>query len=58
MKAIVCGAGRVGRQIARRLAMEKADVTVIDAKEEMVRRAVSEMDVTGVEGMASLAVRP
>ncbi len=53
MKAIVCGAGRVGRQIARRLAMEKADVTVIDAKEEMVRRAVSEMDVTGVEGMAS-----
>ena len=53
MKAIVCGAGRVGFQIARRLAMEKADVTVIDAKEEMVRRAVAEMDVTGVEGMAS-----
>ena len=53
MKAIVCGAGRVGLQIARRLAMEKADVTVIDAKAEMVRRAVSELDVTGVEGMAS-----
>ncbi len=53
MKAIVCGAGRVGRQIARRLSMEKADVTVIDAKEEMVRRAVSDFDVNGVEGMAS-----
>ncbi len=53
MKAIVCGAGRVGRQIARRLAIEKADVTVIDVQEAMVRRVVEEIDVTGVEGMAS-----
>ena len=53
MKAIVCGAGRVGRQIARRLAMEKADVTVVDVKEEMIRKVVEELDVTGVEGMAS-----
>ena len=53
MKAIVCGAGRVGRQIARRLAMEKADVTVVDQQAEMVRQMVAEADVTGVEGMAS-----
>jgi len=55
MKAVVCGGGRVGSQIARHLSLEKADVTVIDAAEGRVRDIVAEMDVTGVVGSASEA---
>ena len=53
MKALVCGAGSVGRQIARRLAQERADVTVVDRNPELIRRIADELDVTGVDGLAS-----
>ncbi len=53
MKIIICGAGQVGWQIARHLAGERNDVTVVDSNEELVRRATDQLDVRGVPGFAS-----
>jgi trk system potassium uptake protein TrkA len=53
MKVIVCGAGQVGSSIARHLALEKNDVTVIDLLPDMVRRIGDTMDAKGVVGHAS-----
>ncbi|MBI0434828.1 Trk system potassium transporter TrkA [Roseomonas sp. KE0001] len=53
MKVIICGAGQVGTTIARHLAMEGNDVTVIDASAEAARRADESYDVRGMVGFAS-----
>lgn len=53
MKVIICGAGQVGWQIARHLAGEKNEVTIVDSNAELVRRAADAMDVLGIEGFAS-----
>jgi len=53
MKVIVCGAGQVGTNIARHLATEQNDVTVIDHSPELVRRVTDTLDVQGVTGFAS-----
>ncbi|MEK9725951.1 MAG: Trk system potassium transporter TrkA, partial [Rhodospirillaceae bacterium] len=53
MKVIVCGAGQVGFNIARHLAMENNDVTVVDQSPELVRRISDNLDVNGVVGQAS-----
>ncbi|RWR06044.1 Trk system potassium transporter TrkA [Paenirhodobacter populi] len=53
MKVIICGAGQVGWQIARHLAGERNDVTVVDSNAELVRRAADTLDVQGVVGFAS-----
>ncbi|MBW6507101.1 MAG: Trk system potassium transporter TrkA [Rhodobacteraceae bacterium] len=53
MKVIICGAGQVGWQIARHLAGERNDVTVVDMNPELVRRATDTLDVQGVVGYAS-----
>lgn len=53
MRIIVCGAGRVGSQIARRLAEEGNDVTVIDQDPALVRLVSESFDVQGVVGHAS-----
>ena len=53
MKVIICGAGQVGWQIARHLAGEKNDVTVVDISADLVRRATETLDVQGVTGHAS-----
>lgn len=53
MKIIICGAGQVGWQIARHLAGEKNDVTVVDNNPDLVRRATDTLDVQGVSGFAS-----
>jgi trk system potassium uptake protein len=53
MKVIICGAGQVGWQIARHLASEKNDVTVVDSNADLVRRATDTLDVQGVAGFAS-----
>ena len=53
MKVIICGAGQVGWQIARHLAGERNDVTVVDMNPELVRRATDTLDVQGVVGFAS-----
>jgi len=53
MKVIICGAGQVGWQIARHLAGEKNDVTVVDSNPDLVRRATDTLDVQGLTGFAS-----
>ena len=53
MKVIICGAGQVGWQIARQLAGEKNDVTIIDVNADLVRRAADTLEVQGVVGFAS-----
>lgn len=53
MRVIICGAGQVGWQIARHLAGERNDVTVVDYSADLVRRATDTLDVRGVVGFAS-----
>jgi trk system potassium uptake protein TrkA len=53
MKVIICGAGQVGWQIARYLAGENNDVTVVDSNPDLVRRATDTLDVQGIAGFAS-----
>jgi trk system potassium uptake protein TrkA len=53
MKIIICGAGQVGFNIARHLAMENNDVTVIDQSPELIRRVNDNLDVQGLVGHAS-----
>ncbi|MEL6124866.1 MAG: Trk system potassium transporter TrkA [Pseudomonadota bacterium] len=53
MKVIICGAGQVGWQIARHLAAEQNDVTVVDNDPALVRRATDALDVGGIAGFAS-----
>ena len=53
MKVIVCGAGQVGFSIARHLALENNDVTVIDQSPESIRRISDTLDANGVVGHAS-----
>ncbi len=53
MKVIVCGAGQVGWQIARHLAAEDNDVTIVDKNEALVNQATDTLDVGGITGFAS-----
>jgi trk system potassium uptake protein TrkA len=53
MKVIICGAGQVGWQIARHLAGERNDVTIVDSNTDLVRRAADTLDVQGIAGFAS-----
>ncbi len=53
MRVIICGAGQVGFNIARHLALEENDVTVIDISPELVRRVSDNLDAQGLVGHAS-----
>ena len=53
MRIIVCGAGQVGFGIAKRLASENNDVTVIDQSPELVKEISEQLDVQGVVGHGS-----
>jgi len=53
MRVIICGAGQVGWQIARQLAGEANDVSVVDTNPALVRRATETLEVQGVTGFAS-----
>ncbi len=53
MRVIICGAGRVGYGIARRLSMEGNDVTIIDQSMNLVREISERLDVRGVVGNGS-----
>jgi trk system potassium uptake protein TrkA len=53
MKVIVCGAGQVGFNIARYLAGENADVTVVDRSPELIQKISDSLDVRGIVGFAS-----
>lgn len=53
MKVIVCGAGQVGFNIARYLAMENNDVTVIDQAADLIGKVNDLLDVQALVGYAS-----
>lgn len=53
MKVIVCGAGQVGFSIARYLAIENNDVTVIDQSAELIGKVNDSLDVQALVGHAS-----
>lgn len=53
MRVIICGAGQVGWQIARQLAGEDNDVSIVDTNATLVRRAMDTLEVQGVVGFAS-----
>ena len=53
MRVIVCGAGRVGFGIARRLSRENNDVTVIDQNKALVRTVSERLDARGLVGNGS-----
>ena len=52
MKVIICGAGRVGQGIARRLARENHEVTMIDQDARLIDIVQTELDVKGLQGHA------
>ncbi len=53
MKVIICGAGQVGFNIARYLAREGNDITVIDRSAELTRKIGDTLDVKAITGLAS-----
>lgn len=53
MKIIVCGAGQVGFNIAKQLAHQQNDVTVIDNSPTLIRKVGESLDVQAIEGYAS-----
>jgi len=53
MKVIVCGAGQVGSNIARYLASEGNNVTVIDQSAELIQKISDTLDVQAMVGFAS-----
>lgn len=53
MKVLVCGAGQVGFNIARHLAGEGIDITVIDHDADRIRKVSDGLDVQALHGFAS-----
>ena len=53
MKVVICGAGEVGSNIARYLASEANDITVVDQSADLIRQITETLDVTGLVGHAS-----
>ncbi len=54
MNILILGAGEVGFNIARRLAMEGSNVVVVDTDARLLQRVADSMDVKTVHGSASL----
>ncbi|MEQ8441775.1 MAG: Trk system potassium transporter TrkA [Alphaproteobacteria bacterium] len=53
MKVVICGAGQVGFHIARYLAGEDNDVTVVDQSPELIGKINDQLDVQAFVGHAS-----
>ena len=50
MKILIAGAGKVGSTVARQLASEGHDLTLIDSKQEVLERSLERFDVMAVRG--------
>jgi len=59
MSILVVGAGEIGYHVARRLSLEKKDVTVIDCDPEKVKKVLDNLDVEAIRagGSSPLALR-
>ena len=53
MKALICGAGRVGYGIAQALSLEGKSVTVVDWSQELIDKITTDLDVRGIVGHGS-----
>lgn len=53
MRILICGAGQVGYSIARQLAREHNEITVIDYKPELIQQINEQLDVRAHLGYAS-----
>lgn len=53
MRAIICGGGQVGYNIAAYLAQEENDVTVIDINPNLISQINDDLEVNGLVGHAS-----
>jgi trk system potassium uptake protein TrkA len=53
MKVLICGAGQVGTSIARHLAGENNDVTVVDQDPALTQKISDTLDVRAITGFAS-----
>ncbi|WP_259779797.1 Trk system potassium transporter TrkA [Aestuariispira ectoiniformans] len=53
MKVVICGAGQVGFHIARYLAGEQNDVTVVDQSPELIGKINDQLDVQAFVGHAA-----
>ncbi len=53
MKIIILGAGRVGTSLAKSLAGEANDITVVDTNTERLRDLQERLDIRTIEGQAS-----
>lgn len=53
MKVVICGAGQVGSNIARYLAGENNDVTLVDQSESLIQKLSDTLDVQAIVGHAS-----
>lgn len=53
MNIIICGAGRVGYGIAKKLSTENNAVTVVDLSAELIQNISTELDVRGIVGHGS-----
>lgn len=53
MRILIVGAGDVGFQLAKRLASEQHDITLVENDAAKVRRAAEQLDVQVVEGSGS-----
>ncbi len=53
MKIVICGAGQVGFAIARQLADEQNDITVVDRDPVLIQRVNETLEVQGMLGFAS-----
>ncbi|MBQ7816478.1 MAG: NAD-binding protein, partial [Oscillospiraceae bacterium] len=49
MNIIIVGSGKVGSYIAEQLVREKHDVTIIDYKEETLRRLAETLDIMTIK---------
>lgn len=50
MKIVIVGNGKVGRFLAENLVREEHDVTVVDTREDTLRRASDTMDIMAIRG--------
>lgn len=53
MRIIILGAGQVGGTLARNLAHEDNDITLIDVNEDRLRELQHKLDIKTVQGSAS-----